>query len=136
MPKSSGTRKKSRYKLKKSIRERGISPPSRVVQEFKAGQRVHIDIDPGVHKGMPHPKFQGRTAKVLGQRGRAYILEIKTAKGGLMIVKDVVSEKLLTLAEAKNILNRVKRARTKEEELRYEQRRALEHANKFAKIRW
>ncbi|MDI6888509.1 MAG: RNA polymerase Rpb4 family protein [Methanocellales archaeon] len=51
-----------------------------------------------------------------------------------MIVKEVVSEKLLTLAEAKNILNRIKRARTKEEELRYEQRKALEHANKFAKI--
>jgi len=51
-----------------------------------------------------------------------------------MIVKEVVSEKLLTLAEAKNILNKIKRARTKEEELRYEQRRALEHANKFAKI--
>lgn len=77
MPKSSGTRRKSRYKLKKSIRERGISPPSRAIQEFKAGQRVHIDIDPGVHKGMPHPKFQGRTAKVLGQRGRAYILEVR-----------------------------------------------------------
>jgi len=50
-----------------------------------------------------------------------------------MIVKEVVSEKLLTLAEAKNILNRIKKARAKEEELRYEQRRALEHANKFAK---
>jgi len=77
MPGSRGTRRKSRYKLKKSIRERGLSPPSRAIQEFKAGQRVHIDIDPGVHKGMPHPKFHGRTAKVLGRRGRAYILEVR-----------------------------------------------------------
>jgi DNA-directed RNA polymerase subunit F len=47
-----------------------------------------------------------------------------------MIVKEILSEELLTLAEAKEILNRGK----KKEEERYEKRRAIEHANKFAKI--
>ncbi|HIH36339.1 MAG TPA: RNA polymerase Rpb4 family protein [Methanocellales archaeon] len=51
-----------------------------------------------------------------------------------MIIKEVVSEELLTLAEIKNILNKIQDERLKNgEELRYEQRRAIEHANKFAK---
>ncbi|MCD5409719.1 MAG: 50S ribosomal protein L21e [Methanocellales archaeon] len=77
MPKSHGERRKTRYKLKKSIRERGISPISRTIQEFTIGQNVHVSIDPSIHKGMPHPKFQGRTAKVMGQRGRAYLLKVR-----------------------------------------------------------
>jgi large subunit ribosomal protein L21e len=77
MPKSHGPRRKSRYKLKKSARERGLSPISKAIQEFTTGQSVHIDIDPSIHKGMPHPKFHGRTAKVVGQRGRAYLLEVR-----------------------------------------------------------
>lgn len=72
-----GERRKTRHKLKKGVRERGLSPINRAIQEFKIGQRVHIAIDPSVHKGMPHPSFHGRTAKVIGQRGRAYLLEVK-----------------------------------------------------------
>ena len=51
-----------------------------------------------------------------------------------MIIKEVVSEELLTLSEVKNILNKIQDERLKKgEELRYEQRRAIEHTNKFAK---
>lgn len=51
-----------------------------------------------------------------------------------MIIKEVVSEELLTLAEVKKTLNKIQDKRLKEgKELRYEQRRAFEHANKFAK---
>ncbi|HID26348.1 MAG: 50S ribosomal protein L21e [Methanosarcinales archaeon] len=77
MPKSHGERRKTRYKLKKKIREKGLSPISRAIQEFEIGQMVHIDLDPSVHKGMPNPKFHGRTGKVIGKRGRAYIIEVR-----------------------------------------------------------
>lgn len=77
MPKSHGIKRKTRYKLKKKIREKGLFPISRAIQVFDEGQMVHIKIDPSVHKGMPNPKFHGKTGKVLGQRGRAYILEVK-----------------------------------------------------------
>lgn len=51
-----------------------------------------------------------------------------------MIIKEVVSEELLTLSEVKDILNKIQDERLKRgEELRYEQRRAIEHTNKFAK---
>ena len=60
-----------------------------------------------------------------------------------MIVKEIIKEEVLTLAEAKEILatltERMKEAEGREgeegeEEVRYEQRKALEHASKFAKL--
>jgi large subunit ribosomal protein L21e len=50
---------------------------SRILQEFEVGQFVHIDIEPSIHKGMPHPKFQGRTAQVTEKRGSSYVLKIR-----------------------------------------------------------
>ena len=86
MAKTHGTRRKSRYKLKKTVREKGLSQITRAIQEFTEGDIVNIDLDPGIQNGMPHPKFQGRTGKVLSQRGRAYIVEVRD--GGLM--KEVI----------------------------------------------
>jgi large subunit ribosomal protein L21e len=77
MAKSHGVRKKTRDKLSKSVRARGISPVVRAIQEFQNGDGVHINIDPSRHKGAPHARFQGRTGKVTGKRGRAFILEVK-----------------------------------------------------------
>lgn len=87
MSASHGEKRCTRYKLQKSIRERGISPVIRAIQEFEEGQMVHIDIDPSVQKGMPNPKFQGSTGKVIGQRGRSYILEVKSGNA----TKEVIS---------------------------------------------
>ncbi|NJD51937.1 MAG: 50S ribosomal protein L21e [Candidatus Methanoperedens sp.] len=86
MAKTHGTRRKSRYKLKKTVREKGLSPISRAIQEFQEGDIVNIDLDPSIQNGMPHPKFQGRTGRVMTQRGRAYIVEVRD--GGLM--KEVI----------------------------------------------
>lgn len=77
MPKSHGERRKTRYKLKKGVRERGLSPISRAIQEFEVGQAVHIKLDPSVHRGMSNPKFHGRTGKIVEQRGRAYIVAVR-----------------------------------------------------------
>ncbi len=87
MPTSNGEKCCTRYKLKKTTRERGISPVSKAIQEFNNGQMVHIDIDPSVQKGMPNAKFQGRTGKIIGQRGRAYLLKVKDGNA----LKDIIS---------------------------------------------
>ncbi|HYB59277.1 MAG TPA: 50S ribosomal protein L21e [Candidatus Acidoferrales bacterium] len=76
MPKSHGERRKTRYKLKKAIRQRGVAPVSHALKSFNSGQKVHIDLDPSVHKGMPNPKFHGKTGTVVEQRGRAYVIEV------------------------------------------------------------
>lgn len=69
-------RKKTRDKLSKKVRARGISPVVRAIQDFKEGDKVHVLIDPSKHKGMPHPKFHGKTGEVIGKRGRAFVLKV------------------------------------------------------------
>jgi DNA-directed RNA polymerase subunit F len=49
-----------------------------------------------------------------------------------MIVKSILQEDLLTLAEVKEILDQVRLKRAEEEELGYELRRAMRHADLFA----
>ncbi len=52
-----------------------------------------------------------------------------------MIVKEIVDEELLTLAEVKEILNEIMEERSNnEEELEYELRKAINHADMFARI--
>ncbi|KXS44329.1 MAG: 50S ribosomal protein L21e [Methanolobus sp. T82-4] len=87
MPTSHGEKCCTRYKLKKSVRERGLSPVSKAIQEFDEGQMVHIDIDPSIQKGMPHARYQGRTGKIIGQRGRAYLLQVRDGKA----MKEIIS---------------------------------------------
>jgi large subunit ribosomal protein L21e len=77
---SHGERRKTRYKLKKKPRARGLSPVSRAIQEFEIGQSVHVKLDPSVHRGMSNPKFHGRTGKITGQRGRAYLVDVRDGK--------------------------------------------------------
>jgi DNA-directed RNA polymerase subunit F len=50
-----------------------------------------------------------------------------------MIVKSVLQEDLLTLAEVKELLDQIRLKRADEEELGYELRRAIRHAELFAK---
>ena len=51
-----------------------------------------------------------------------------------MIVKEVISEEMITLAEAKGILLEIKEKRVEEDmELGYELRRAINHAELFSK---
>jgi len=72
-----GPRKKTRYKFKKEIRKRGILPVTSLIQRFETGQKVHVVCEPSVQKGMPHRRFHGKTGTVIGQRGRAWLLEVR-----------------------------------------------------------
>ena len=73
---SKGTRSDTRYVFKKRVRERGLSPITRKFQIFECGEKAHINIDPGIHKGQPHSRFQGATGTVIGTRGNAYLLNV------------------------------------------------------------
>ena len=70
-------RKKTRYKLKKDLRKRGIVPVTAVIQQFEVGQKVHVVCEPSIQKGMPNRRFHGKTGTVMGQRGRAWVLSIR-----------------------------------------------------------
>ncbi|KZX17446.1 50S ribosomal protein L21e [Methanobrevibacter filiformis] len=74
MQRSRGLRSKTRNKMKSVKRPGRTNPITRKIQKFQEDDLVHIIIDPSIHKGQPHPRFHGKTAKVIGTRGRAYIL--------------------------------------------------------------
>ena len=76
MPNSKGPLKKTRNKLSNDPRERGTSPPQRAIEDFSAGERVHLRIDPSVPDGRFHPRFNGHTGEVLDRQGRAYRVRI------------------------------------------------------------
>jgi len=74
---SKGLRSKSRTKLTKHPRKRGLNPPSRSVQDFPVGSKVTIMIDPAVIKGQPHHRYHGKVAVVEEKRGKAYVLRLR-----------------------------------------------------------
>ncbi len=77
---SKGLRSKSRHVLQKRSRDQGVSSITRALQEFTIGDRVSIDIDPSIHKGQPHHRFQGYTGYIQGQQGDAYLVGITVGK--------------------------------------------------------
>ena len=86
MGKSKGLSRKSRSVLTKRIREKGKLGLSRLLTDYQVGDKVVINIDPGIHKGMPHKRFQGKVGIVVEKRGRAYILDIPQRKTSKIII--------------------------------------------------
>ena len=86
MPVSRGPRRKSRSVLTKRVREKGKLGLSRLLAEYEVGDKVIINIDPGIHKGMPHKRFQGKVGTVVEKRGRAYVLDLPQRKTSKYVV--------------------------------------------------
>ncbi len=73
---SKGYRRRTRFVMQKRARQRGLSPITRMFQKFDVGDRANVNIDPSMHKGQPHVRFQGRTGTVVGAQGRAYLIDV------------------------------------------------------------
>jgi large subunit ribosomal protein L21e len=86
MGKSKGPRRKSRSVLTKRVRERGKLGLSRLLIEYEVGDKVVINIDPAIHKGMPHKRFQGKVGTIVEKRGKAYILDIPQRKTSKFVI--------------------------------------------------
>ena len=78
MRSSKGFRKGTRSKLKKRTGE-GFRI-GEFLKEFKADQMVAVKLNPSSHKGMPHPRFEGKIGRVKEKRGNAYLVEISVGK--------------------------------------------------------
>lgn len=76
MKKSKGYRARTRSLLRKKPRERGKIQLSRLLYEYREGDNVIIKIDPSVQKGMPHRRYYGKVGKIMGKRGRSYIVSV------------------------------------------------------------
>lgn len=73
---SKGYRRRTRSVMQKRARQRGLSPITHMFRKFEVGERASVNIDPSMHKGQPHVRFQGRTGIVVGTQGRAYLLDV------------------------------------------------------------
>jgi len=74
---SHGLRRRGRNILRKTPRNRGLSPITHEFQMYEPGEKANIFIDPSVHRGAPHIRFHGKTGTVVGQQGHAFVLEVK-----------------------------------------------------------
>jgi large subunit ribosomal protein L21e len=75
-----GSRRKTRHKLKKHHRRKGKISFTRYFQKFEVGQKVLLNAEPAVQKGMYFPRFHGRIGEVIGQKGNCYNVEIRDIK--------------------------------------------------------
>jgi large subunit ribosomal protein L21e len=76
MGKSRGMRRKSRKALTKRVREKGKLPLSKLLTDYSVGDKVVINIDSGIHNGMPHKRYQGKVGTILEKRGKGLVVEI------------------------------------------------------------
>jgi large subunit ribosomal protein L21e len=72
---SKGFHSRTRGTLTKEVRERGMPPVSKFLQTFEPGARVIVRLEASDTRGMPHPRYQGRVAVVVGRVGRAFRIE-------------------------------------------------------------
>ncbi len=86
MKKSHGSRCKSRYKLKKRVRDKGMPTITRLLQDFDINEKVHIKIEPAIQKGQPHPRFHGKTGTVVGKRGCSYLVELSDGNATKQVI--------------------------------------------------
>ncbi len=57
MKRSQGLRSGSRKKFTRTKRERGLSPITRILEQYGVGELVNIVIDPSIQRGQPHHRF-------------------------------------------------------------------------------
>ena len=72
-----GSRRKSRAKFRRNIRDKGKVSIRKYLQSFKTGDKVCLNSNPSVHKGLYFQRFHGNKGTIKNKRGSCYIVEIK-----------------------------------------------------------
>ncbi|MBS3110401.1 50S ribosomal protein L21e [Candidatus Woesearchaeota archaeon] len=71
-----GSRKRTRHKFKKHIRRKGKISLSKYFQTFENGDFVSIKAEPAIQTGSYYVRFHGRKGKIVGKRGRHYLVQV------------------------------------------------------------
>ncbi|MCE4607081.1 MAG: 50S ribosomal protein L21e [Desulfurococcales archaeon] len=84
-----GFRHRTRKLFKKHVRDKGGVPPiSLLLHDYNVGDKVHIIINSAIHKGMPHRRYHGKTAVIVGKRGKAYLVSVTLGnKKKLLVIR-------------------------------------------------
>ena len=80
MKRVGGFRRKTRYKLRQSISNKGKLPVTKFLQEFEMGSRVVLKAEPSYQGGMFFLRFHGKVGEVVGKQGDCYLVAIKDGK--------------------------------------------------------
>ena len=72
-----GSRRKTRHKLRKNIKDRGKIKLNQYLQTFKAGDKVYLVMNPSIHKGPFFPRFHGLAGTIKEKQGSCYYVAIK-----------------------------------------------------------
>lgn len=89
-----GFRRKTRNKLKKSLRDKGKISINKYFQQFKIGEKVVLKAEPAIQKGMYFPRFHSKTGLVKGKKGSCYEIIIKDGgKAKMLIVHPIHLQK-------------------------------------------
>ena len=98
---SKGFHSKTRHKLQKHPRDRGNPPPSHSLRDYPPGSKVAVTLNPSIHRGMPHPRFQGLTGAVVERRGDAFVIELMAKNKKKTIISRPEHLRLITPAPTK-----------------------------------
>jgi len=84
--KAKGYRRKSRSILRRNPREKGKTGLSKILYEYKPGEKVVVKLDPSVHKGMPHRRYHGKIGVIVNKRGRSYVVNVTQGRA----IKEII----------------------------------------------
>ncbi|MFH1649498.1 MAG: 50S ribosomal protein L21e [Candidatus Woesearchaeota archaeon] len=71
-----GSRRKTRGKLTKPLRNKGKTPIRKMLQTFEPGDKVFLAAEPSVQGGMYDFAKHGAVATVLKKQGDCYVVQI------------------------------------------------------------
>ena len=80
MKRIGGFRRKSRYKMKMSVSEKGKLPIKRYLQKFEEGDKVLLKAFPAEQKGLFCLRFHGKIGEVVGNQGNSFKVQIKDGR--------------------------------------------------------
>ena len=81
-----GLRHKTRSLLTRKSRERGKTGLTKILHEYTVGEKVVVKLDPSVHKGMPHRRFQGHVGLISQKKGKAYVVKVSQGEA----IKEII----------------------------------------------
>ena len=79
-------RRKTRHKYKKTKRRKGKISLTAYLRKFKKGDKVHLTVEPAVHKGLYFRRFVGKVGEVQSSQGKCYKVKIKDGKKSKMLI--------------------------------------------------
>jgi len=81
-----GYRRKSRGIFRKNYKNKGKISLSKFFKEFKEGDKVVLQAEPAVQKGIYFQRYHGKSGLILGKKGSCYEVLIKDKNRGKRLV--------------------------------------------------